>query len=344
MIGRKIFDFFKDEDQKELRKQVTKVPSTKYRTYELPIQKKGGEVLHALFNATTLPMIDGMKKGSFSMITDMTEQKKLTEKLLSSNKELKESQKATLNILEDLSKENEERRNAEKEKDLEMNRAELYLDLLGHDIGNLHQGIDGWLAIAKVSVDNKTMLNKALDSSKRLTEETLRLVKNVLMLSRLKDVERIEEDIDLVKIVKGAIDNAEAVFSNTVLNIDLKCDEKNINIHAEKIISEVVSNLFHNSIKFQGLKKAVLEVGLRKDEKDKKVILDIADHGPGIPDEQKRILFKRAMTPQKKAHTGIGLMLVNALVERYNGSIRVEDRVKGDRSMGARFIIELPLS
>ena len=224
-----------------------------------------------------------------------------------------------------------------------MNRAELYLDLLGHDIGNLHQGIDGWLAIAKVSVDNKTMLNKALDSSKRLTEETLRLVKNVLMLSRLKDVERIEEDIDLVKIVKGAIDNAEAVFSNTVLNIDLKCDEKNIHIKAESIISEVVFNLIHNSIKFQGLEKAVLEVGLRKDDKDKKAILYITDHGPGIPDDQKKNLFNRAKIPQKKIHTGIGLLLVSALVERYNGTIRIEDRVKEDRSRGSKFIIELPL-
>ncbi len=343
IMGTHIFDFFEEDDLKIMKKHASQISRTKYRSYEIPLRKKNGETFHAHFNATTLPEMDGVKQGSFALITDMTGPNELMEEIQMTNRALKNSEKVTLKILEDLSRENEERKIAEEGKELEMNRAELYLDLLGHDIGNLHQGIDGWLTIAKGSCDNKIMLNKALDGSKRLTEETLRLVKNVLMLSRLKDVERLDEKIDMVKVVNDAIENAKVVFIGTELEINLKCDEKNIYIRTENIISEVVFNLIHNSIKFQGLQKAVLDIRISKDEKGKIMILHIADHGPGIPDEQKINLFNRGKIPQKKIHTGIGLLLVSALVERYRGTIKVENRVKDDQSRGSRFIIELPL-
>ncbi|HXZ23420.1 MAG TPA: ATP-binding protein, partial [Methanomassiliicoccales archaeon] len=41
--------------------------------------------------------------------------------------------------------------------------------------------------------------------------------------------------------------------------------------------------------------------------------------------------------------TGLGLAIVRALVERYRGRVWIEDRVAGDYSKGARFVVELPL-
>jgi signal transduction histidine kinase len=39
---------------------------------------------------------------------------------------------------------------------------------------------------------------------------------------------------------------------------------------------------------------------------------------------------------------GLGLYLVKSLVDDFHGTVRVEDRVPGDHSKGARFVVLLP--
>jgi signal transduction histidine kinase len=44
----------------------------------------------------------------------------------------------------------------------------------------------------------------------------------------------------------------------------------------------------------------------------------------------------------KEKGMGIGLYLVKSLVDSYNGRVWVEDRVPGDHTKGARFVVMLP--
>ena len=69
----------------------------------------------------------------------------------------------------------------------------------------------------------------------------------------------------------------------------------------------------------------------------------IEDDGPGIPDEVKTRLFQRKQRGRSKtAGTGLGLFLVKKLVEDFNGRVWVEDRVPGDHTQGAKFVVMLP--
>ena len=42
--------------------------------------------------------------------------------------------------------------------------------------------------------------------------------------------------------------------------------------------------------------------------------------------------------------SGLGLSVVRALTELFNGSIGIEDRVKGDFSQGAVFVLRFPIA
>lgn len=67
---------------------------------------------------------------------------------------------------------------------------------------------------------------------------------------------------------------------------------------------------------------------------EESVRLRVADDGVGIPDERKRSIFE----PRAGTTHGGGLHLVAQLVERFGGSVRVEDSEAG----GAAFVVVLP--
>jgi signal transduction histidine kinase len=69
------------------------------------------------------------------------------------------------------------------------------------------------------------------------------------------------------------------------------------------------------------------------------------DNGPGIADGRKRSLFDFSSTiRQKIAGKGLGLYIVKTLLDDFRGNVRVEDRVPGDHTKGARFVVTLPLA
>ena len=62
----------------------------------------------------------------------------------------------------------------------------------------------------------------------------------------------------------------------------------------------------------------------------------IADNGPGIPDERKDEIFGRGEKGLESSGTGLGLYLVDTLVQRYGGDVTVSDGTEG-----AEFVVTL---
>jgi signal transduction histidine kinase len=92
-----------------------------------------------------------------------------------------------------------------------------------------------------------------------------------------------------------------------------------------------------------------VEVVVRPDsmEETKYWRVEVRDQGKGIPEERKPLLFKRFEnldTAMAAESHGLGLSVVKALVDRYQGKVWVEDRVKGDSSKGSTFVILLPMA
>jgi sensor histidine kinase regulating citrate/malate metabolism len=69
-------------------------------------------------------------------------------------------------------------------------------------------------------------------------------------------------------------------------------------------------------------------------------IVTIKDDEPGIPDEVKARLFSRSL--KRPSGKGIGLYLIIMLAEDLPGKVWVEDRVPGDHTKVARFVVMLP--
>jgi PAS domain S-box-containing protein len=84
-----------------------------------------------------------------------------------------------------------------------------------------------------------------------------------------------------------------------------------------------------------------LSVATRLSDDGKRVVIEIADTGPGIPKDILPHIFEPFFTTKEEGEgTGIGLSLVYGIVENHDGQIRAVNNTP----CGTRFIIELPLS
>ena len=64
--------------------------------------------------------------------------------------------------------------------------------------------------------------------------------------------------------------------------------------------------------------------------------IEVSDNGKGIPPHHKGRLFEPYFST-KKHGTGLGLVIVNAIINEHNGVIRVQD----NKPRGTKFIIDL---
>lgn len=97
MIGKTPLDFVDDENRKLFIVQMAKIPTTGQRSYEMVLQTKKGKPLYAQFNATTIKDELGEVLGSFALITDITENKRMAEVL----RESEEKYRSMMEAMED---------------------------------------------------------------------------------------------------------------------------------------------------------------------------------------------------------------------------------------------------
>lgn len=98
----------------------------------------------------------------------------------------------------------------------------------------------------------------------------------------------------------------------------------------------VFNNLIGNAVKHGG---PGIEIAVRVEEQDDEVLVRVEDTGPGVPDDEKEAIFRRYEKRKRGVGQGLGLYLVQILVERYGGRVWAEDRVDGQPGDGAAFVV-----
>ena len=111
---------------------------------------------------------------------------------------------------------------------------------------------------------------------------------------------------------------------------------------AEDLLDEIFINLFSNTAKYTDLSEVKIDVAIEDYfiGETKYWMITVSDYGRGIPDSVKKELFERFYSKAKGG--GLGLSIVRALVERYNGKIWVGDRVYNDHTKGTTFGMIFP--
>ena len=172
----------------------------------------------------------------------------------------------------------------------------------------------------------------ALDEASVELDALTRLVSDLVELARGEERQLRLEDIQLDDLVASVVERAQArapqVRFVTALSPGL--------VKADPVLLErAVSNLLDNAVKYSP-DGAPIEVSVRGGE------VIVADHGPGIADEDlPRVFdrFYRAAAARSKPGAGLGLAIVREAAEAHGGTASAEST-----SAGARFKLALPIT
>ncbi|MDI6895866.1 PAS domain S-box protein [Methanocella conradii] len=221
-------------------------------------------------------------------------------------------------------------------------QAELYVDLMSHDINDLNQVGMGFLELALETLGLDERGREIISKSLRALEGSTRLIDNVKKLQKVKSGQLRYYPIDLGETLGHVKENySHMPGSNVTINYS---PVSNCYVMANELLYDVFSNIVSNAIKY-AVQDPVIDITIKKAYDGDNFYYKVAveDNGPGVPDELKARLFKRRLGGDKMAKgSGIGLYLVKTLVNSYHGRVWAEDRVYGDRSKGSRFVVMLP--
>ena len=220
-------------------------------------------------------------------------------------------------------------------------RAELYIDLLTHDVNNINTAISSYIQLAAGEQRDRKRsdcLALALES----VAESTKLIDNVQKLQRVEASEGARSLIDLGLTIEDVIDEQLERPDNSA-RIEHRPQLKRF-VLATDLLKDVFINLIGNAAKHAG-RPVTIQIALFKafegGREFHKVVIE--DDGPGIEDEVKGKVFVRQFRGTNRSKgSGLGLYLVKKLVEDYGGRVWVEDRIPGEHAMGAKFVVMLP--
>ncbi len=114
----------------------------------------------------------------------------------------------------------------------------------------------------------------------------------------------------------------------------------------DRRIRQVVGNLISNAVKYTSAGHVTVTVAVRKDEDAPSpgewIAVDVSDSGPGISEEQQRMLFqefRRLDSAGGKHGAGLGLAISKRIAQALGGDITVES----ERGEGSTFTLWLPI-
>ena len=183
--------------------------------------------------------------------------------------------------------------------------------------------------------DAKRFVDMAHANGERLNE----LINDVLDLERAESGRlRLElESIDVGALLKeaAALNASYAEKYSAQLRVEAPAG---LSARADrKRLQQIVANFISNAAKFSP-KNGQIHLAARRSPEGR-VVLSVADQGPGVPEDFKARIFGRfEQAKHDKGGTGLGLAICKVLVERMGGRIWCESAP----AKGATFFVELP--
>jgi signal transduction histidine kinase len=222
-----------------------------------------------------------------------------------------------------------------------------FINIAAHELRTPIQPIIGLADTLRSKIKDSEQL-ELLDIVYRNAKRLLHLAEDILDVSRIEsqslklNIEQFNLKDVISSMVQDYIHQIERQGKKEDTKLVYDDEPKDIFIKADKArISQVISNLLNNAIKFT--KEGVISITAAEkkgDNDDEVILLQVKDTGQGIDSQVLPRLFSKFVSKSFEG-TGLGLYISKSIVEAHGGKIWAENNADGK---GATFAFTLPLS
>ncbi|PKG24294.1 cell wall metabolism sensor histidine kinase WalK [Niallia nealsonii] len=180
-------------------------------------------------------------------------------------------------------------------------------------------------ALAEGAWQDDELAPKFLEVTQNETERMIRLVNDLLQLSKLdnRDIKLDKELVDFIVFYNRIIDRFELTKEqNVIFERKLPKHAAFVEVDEDKL-TQVMDNIISNALKYSP-EGGKITFSLK--EQEKQIIVSISDNGVGIPKENLEKVFDRfyrvdKARTRKLGGTGLGLAIAKEMVEAHGGKI-----------------------
>ncbi|HET7161007.1 MAG TPA: ATP-binding protein, partial [Burkholderiales bacterium] len=204
------------------------------------------------------------------------------------------------------------------------------------------------LALLRAEIESLQDGVRPLDQTSitSLATETARLARLVedlhtLSMTDLGALSYYKEPVDLSEVIRDAVDAQRRALTERGLSVELNLDESIKVLADETRLSQVLSNLLQNNLRYT-LSPGRVVITLHRI--DGEAVLEWEDNGLGVPPEELARLTERLFRVEGSRNrasggSGLGLAIAKALVEGHGGSLTARASSLG----GLAIVITLPV-
>jgi signal transduction histidine kinase len=186
---------------------------------------------------------------------------------------------------------------------------------------------------------NETQYRAALEGTIEESDALIRTFNALLMIARAESGQARDDmtAFDAAEIVRGIGDLYEPLADDKGLTLKVVAATPAWVRGNRELVSQAFSNLVDNAIKYGasvggGADGHPAEIVLKAAERGDRILLSVADSGPGIaPSDRGRVLerFVRLEQSRSEPGSGLGLSLAAAIARLHGGELVLEDNHPG---------------
>ena len=223
-----------------------------------------------------------------------------------------------------------------------------FLAIMSHELRNPLNVILGYaeLLLRMDEIKSAPHLHRMADAVKRNAVAQSKLIRDLLDLSRLRSgkLELNRENVSPAASIENAIETVRLDAEGKGIDIEVIASDDVMFVRADPVrLEQIIWNLLNNSVKFTPRGGRIT---VRLEEDGDEIVLTVSDNGQGIDQSFLPHIFEifrqaDAGTNRAQSGMGIGLAVVQQLVELHGGSVTADSAGQGK---GATFTIRLPRS
>jgi signal transduction histidine kinase len=183
----------------------------------------------------------------------------------------------------------------------------------------------------------------ALEATIAESDELIRTFDALLMIARAESGQARDNmtEFDAAEIARDVGELYEPLAEQKGLALKVEASEAAPVRGNRELVSQALANLIDNAIKYAGpeaskLNGAPAEIVVKVGAEGERIVLTVADRGPGIADADRGHVverFVRLEQSRSQPGSGLGLSLASAVARLHGGELKLEDNQPGLRSL-----------